>query len=283
MTGRPVTGAAAIADGGRRQRWCADGYARHARFVADHGAPLVELLAPRPGERILDLGCGDGALTHRISAAGAEVVGVDASFDMAAAARRAGVAVVVMDGERLAFARPFDAVFSNAALHWMIRPDAVLAGVAACLAPGGRFVGELGGFGNVRAIMAAVLAAMAARGQTVPAAAWPWVFPTAADYRRRLADAGFVVASCQLIDRPTRLDTDLVGWLVTFAGAVLDRLPAAERPAVIAEVADRLAPTLFDGRHWWADYVRLRFVACRSAAAAFDPTEADPGAGSIGR
>ncbi len=149
------------------QHWEAQRYARNARFVADLGQPVVELLAPLPGERILDLGCGDGPLTRKLVELGCSVVGVDAGPDMIRAAREMGLDAHVVDGHELAFAREFDAVFSNAALHWMKRdPQAVIAGVARALRPGGRFVGEMGGHGNVAAIVTALLPCWSAAGST---------------------------------------------------------------------------------------------------------------------
>ncbi len=132
------------------QTWDPERYARNARFVSDLGMPVVHLLAPRPGERILDLGCGDGVLAAKLTAMGCEVVGVDASEMQVAAARKLGVDARVMAGEALPFREEFDAVFSNAALHWMLRPDEVIAGVWRALRRGGRFVAEMGGHGSVR-------------------------------------------------------------------------------------------------------------------------------------
>ncbi|MGH7789991.1 MAG: class I SAM-dependent methyltransferase, partial [Candidatus Binatia bacterium] len=146
------------------QSWDPERYARNARFVAELGAPVVELLAPRAGERVLDLGCGDGALTERLVALGCAVVGVDASPEQIAAARARGLDAHVVPGEGLAFAAEFDAVFSNAALHWMKNADVVIDGVWRALRPGGRFVGECGGAGCVAQIVAALAAALARRG-----------------------------------------------------------------------------------------------------------------------
>ena len=136
------------------QTWDPESYARHARFVSDLAGPVLALLDAQPGERILDLGCGDGALTKKLAELGCDVIGVDAGPDMIRAARELGLDARVVDGHELSFEREFDAVFSNAALHWMKRdPDAVVAGVARALKPGGRFVGEFGGHGNVAAIV----------------------------------------------------------------------------------------------------------------------------------
>jgi SAM-dependent methyltransferase len=248
----------------QRQSWDPDRYAKHARFVSDLGEPLVELLAPRAGERILDLGCGDGALTERLVALGCDVVGVDASAAQVAGARARGLDARVADGEALGFDGEFDAVFSNAALHWMRRPDAVIAGVRRALRPHGRFVGELGGHGCVATIRGALEAGLRARGVD-PASANPWYFPTPEEYGARLAAAGFAVKTIVLFPRPTPLPGDVVGWLETFAESFTNALPPADRPAFLAEVRDALRPRLADadGR-WTADYVRLRFAAERA-------------------
>jgi|SRR5579862_4863257 len=243
------------------QTWDPERYALNARFVADLGMPAVELLAPRAGERILDLGCGDGALTEKLVAMGCRVTGVDASEQQIAAARARGLDARVMDGERLSFNGGFDAVFSNAALHWMRPADAVIDGVWNALEPGGRFVAECGGAGCVATISAALAAALARR-RVDAARVDPWYFPTPEDYGTRLRRRGFVVTSIALIPRPTPLPGDITGWLETFAESFTAALPAAERPAFLDEVREALRPTLCgaDGQ-WTADYVRLRFAA----------------------
>ena len=248
------------------QSWDPERYARNARFVSELGAPVVELLAPRPGERILDLGCGDGVLTAQLVALGCTVVGVDGSAQQIAAARALGLDVRVADGEELAFAAEFDAVFSNAALHWMKRADRVIDGAWRALRPGGRFVAEFGGAGCVATIVAALGAALERRGHDARGAN-PWFFPTAEDYGARLVARGFHVASIALIPRPTPLPGDVTGWLETFAESFTALLPAEERPAFLAEVRDALRPALCDadGR-WTADYVRLRFAAHKPSA-----------------
>jgi SAM-dependent methyltransferase len=247
----------------QRQTWSPERYERHARFVSDLGMPVVELLAPRAGERILDLGCGDGVLTERLVALGCEVVGVDASAAQVEGCRARGLDCRVANGEALDFDGEFDAVFSNAALHWMRRPDAVIAGVRRALKPGGRFVGEMGGDGCVTAIRSALAAALAARGIDV-APYDPWYFPTDDDYRSRLEAHAFRVDSIALFARPTPLPGDVTGWLETFAESFLAAVPAAERPAFLAEVREALRPALADAAGaWTADYVRLRFAARR--------------------
>ena len=244
------------------QSWEADRYAQHAHFVPTLGQPVLDLLRPRAGERILDLGCGDGVLTEKIAAAGALVVGIDAAADMIAAAQKRGLDARVVDGARLDFKSEFDAVFSNAALHWMKDdPDAVIAGVARALKPGGRFVGEMGGHGCVAAITVALIAVLERHGAGSESAI-PWYFPTVDGYRARLERGGFLVEYIELIPRPTPLPTDMAGWLDTFAEPFLRRLPAANRAGARSEVVGLLRPVLCDetGR-WTGDYIRLRFLA----------------------
>jgi len=244
-----------------QQTWDPDRYARNARFVADLGAPVVDLLAPRAGERILDLGCGDGVLTAKLASLGCQVIGVDASAQQIDAARKLGLDARVMNGEALDFDTEFDAVFSNAALHWMRDPAKVIAGVHRALRPQRRFVGELGGHGCVAKIRKALVEALNRRGINGEAAS-PWYFPTVEDYSQQLTRGGFVVSYIALIPRPTPLPGDVTGWLETFAESFTKSLPPAKRPSYIAEVQEALRPDLCDAEgKWTADYIRLRFAA----------------------
>jgi SAM-dependent methyltransferase len=248
-----------------KQRWSARHYAKHAGFVPALGAPVLELLAPRPGERILDLGCGDGVLTEKIAAAGAHVVAVDAAPDMVAAAWARGLDARLLPGQGLDFADEFDAVFSNAALHWMRPPEAVLKGVARALKPGGRFVAEMGGHGNIAAVIVALAAVLASRGLDARRLS-PWYFPSEAAYRRRLEAAGFRVEQIAIVPRPTVLPGSIEPWLDSFCDDFFDPLAAADRSRACGEVAELLRPVLQDETGTWiADYVRLRFRAVLEA------------------
>ena len=205
------------------QTWDPERYARNARFVSDLGTPVVQLLAPRRGERTLDLGCGDGVLAAKLAEMGCEVVGVDTSEMQVAAARKLGVDARVLAGEALPFREEFDAVFSNAALHWMLRPDEVVAGVWRALKPGGRFVAEMGGHGCVETIKAALVEALNRRGIAGESFV-PWFFPTIEDYSVRLRKAGFAISYISLFPRPTPLPGDVTSWLETFAENFLGAL-----------------------------------------------------------
>jgi SAM-dependent methyltransferase len=246
-----------------RQHWLAQRYAENAAFVPALGAPVLEMLRPQSGERILDLGCGDGVLSAKIAAAGAAVVAVDAGPDMVAAARSRGLDARVTDGQKLAFDREFDAVFSNAALHWMRDQEAVLAGVFRALKPGGRFIAEMGGHGNIAAIVTALTAVLARHGLDARRFN-PFYFPSAAAYRARLERAGFIVAEIATFPRPTVLPGSIEPWLDTFCEPFFGVLPESERSQARAETGELLRPVMMDETGIWiADYVRLRFRAMR--------------------
>jgi SAM-dependent methyltransferase len=247
------------------QRWSASDYARNGRFVHELAGPVFAMLEAKPGESVLDLGCGDGALTAEIKASGADVLGVDLSDELLAVARMKGLNVRKVDGHALDFVSEFHAVFSNAALHWMRKPELVIAGVARALRPRGRFVGELGGHGNVAAIGTAMRAVGALRNGD-PALVAPWFFPTVEEYGRLLTEGGFAVKEIALVPRPTRLRTGMEGWLRTFGRSFFDQFLEPQRTAVLGEVIELLRPSLCDTNGvWTADHIRLRFFAERVA------------------
>jgi trans-aconitate methyltransferase len=250
------------------QTWNTEAYAANGRFVANLASDVVALLAPQPGEEILDLGCGDGALTEQLAATGAIVIGVDASPAMLAAARQRNLQVEQHDATALPYHQQFDAVFSNAALHWITGlsgQQATLAGIHRALRPGGRFVAEMGGHGNIAAIRTALQATLAPFGIDAEAAAASF-YPSPALYRRLLEAAGFQVNSIDLIPRPTPLPNGMESWLNTFRNGVLDQLNPTDRDAAVTNTIALLEPTLRDTEgNWTADYVRLRFHATRDS------------------
>jgi trans-aconitate methyltransferase len=250
------------------QHWEPAAYRAHAGFVAELGRPLLELLQVGSGERVLDLGCGEGALMQELASRGVEVFGVDSSPEQIAAVRARGLQGSVMDGQALGFEgseERFDAVLSNAALHWMKDLPKVLAGVAQVLRPGGRFVAECGGAGNVEAIRGALVAELDRRGLD-GASRVPWAFRSVAEYTEGLERAGFHVDDIVSFARPTPLPGDVVRWIETFGESFTAALSPEQRGDYLEDVRARLEPTLrgADGV-WVADYVRIRFVARRKA------------------
>jgi trans-aconitate 2-methyltransferase len=250
---------------GTTTHWDANLYdGRHA-FVWQQGAALLQLLAPRPSERILDLGCGTGHLTAQLAAAGAEPVGLDLASTMIEQARRTypQLRFVVGDARDFSFDQPFDAVLSNAALHWVKPPEKAIACVARALKPGGRFVAEFGGKGNVRAIAAALERA----AEAVGVGGWqaPWYFPGVGEYTALLEAGGLEVTFAVLFDRPTPLQGEegMRQWVAMFAGGLLEAMPAEARESFLAHVEAELRPTLYHDGAWHADYRRLRVVAFR--------------------
>jgi trans-aconitate methyltransferase len=245
------------------QSWDPQAYGQNGAFVHGLAGEVLEWLAAAPGERILDLGCGDGQLTQRIAETGASVVGVDASPEMVAAARSRGIAAEQAAAESLPGPdATFDAVFSNAALHWVQDQDAMMTQVRRVLVPGGRFVAEMGGHGNIAAIHTALIAVLSRHGYGDREDGVNY-YPTADAYNRRLTRHGFHVQRIALIPRPTPLaESGMEGWLRTFRRGVLETLPKELRDTVVEETTALLAPALRDeDGNWIADYVRLRFIA----------------------
>jgi len=242
--------------------------ARHA-FVWERARGLLEQLGPQPGERILDLGCGTGQLTSEIASRGAQVLGVDLSAEMVGEARRKFPALrfEVADARALRFSGEFDAVFSNAALHWIPEAEPVVAGVARALRPGGRLVAEFGGQGNVRAVVAALEAALVRLGAATGEAR-PWYYPSLGEYAALLERHGLEVREAALFDRPTELDDGergLGNWVHMFCGWYLARVPEADRQAFVRAVEEAARPSLWKGQRWELDYRRLRVAAVKSA------------------
>ncbi len=255
-----------MSDEKSQQSWNPEGYERNAGFVADLGIGVLELLNPQSGERVLDLGCGHGKLTEKLVETGACVVAVDASAEQVEGARARGLDARVVDARKLSFENEFDAVFSNACLHWVKEPDLAIAGVKKALVPGGRFVGEFGGQGNCVGILGGIARAMEKRGLDITDA-WPWYFPSVAEYCARLDKAGFQIQFIQLFERPTPIPGDIEGWFETFGESFLMAVPKDGRKNFMDEVRDDLAPDFKnDDGVWTVDYVRLRFQAFLSGA-----------------
>jgi trans-aconitate methyltransferase len=255
----------------QRSQWNAELYDDKHSFVWKMAAGLLELLKAEPGERILDLGCGTGHLTEKIAASGAKVVGVDRSPDMIRQAREKhpGLQFEVMDASSMVFAEPFDAIFSNATLHWIKEPKRVVAGIAKALRPSGRFVAEFGGRGNIRELMAAIERAWRKLGVPGPTPD-PWYYPSIAEYAGVLEKHGLEVTNAILFERPTALEDGergLRNWLEMFGGPFLDQLSPEQHEQVLAAIEQEAGATLQSDGHWVMDYRRLRIVAQRESQA----------------
>jgi len=245
--------------------WDAQRYQDKHSFVWRYGASLVELLDPRAGERILDLGCGTGQLTSQIAESGAHVVGLDNSPVMLEEARKNYSSLEFVLGDAANFRLPdaFDAVFSNAALHWVKNAAGAAESIARALRPGGRFVAEFGGKGNIRSIQAALRAVFGPSADDRS----PWYYPSVGEYAPLLEQQGLEVRQANLFDRPTQLEgpNGMEDWLRMFCGTYLRDLSAERAAEAIRELANHLRPTLYRDGVWTVDYRRLRIVAVKTA------------------
>jgi trans-aconitate methyltransferase len=241
--------------------WDATRYQDKHSFVWRYGASLLELLAAQPGERILDLGCGTGQLTAEIAHSGAQVVGLDNSADMLESARKnfPELTFVLGHAARFDFSQPFDAVFSNAVLHWVKDADGAVASSARALRPGGRFVAEFGGKGNIATVQAAFRAVLgpAADEQS------PWYYPSVGDYAPILERHGLEVRHASLFDRPTPLDGEngMDHWLRMFGQTYLRPFSTEQADEIVRQLVEELRPALYRDGIWTVDYRRLRIVA----------------------
>ncbi len=247
--------------------WDASLYDQKHAFVYAYGKDLIPLLQPQPGELILDLGCGTGHLTHTVAQTGAHVIGIDSSASMIATAQRSypQLEFHVADARDFAFATPFDAIFSNATLHWIKEADQVVRCIVACLKPGGRFVAEFGGKGNVATITTALRQSI--RDLLHNDVEFGWYFPTIGEYASLLEKHGLDVRSALLFDRPTPLEDGEMGlrnWIQMFGERVLRDVPGDMKQQVLARTEDITRDRLYNNGRWTADYTRLRVAAYKA-------------------
>jgi trans-aconitate methyltransferase len=243
-------------------RWDADLYDEKHSFVWKMAAGLIDLLGPKPGERILDIGCGTGHLSAQIAASGAQVTGIDSSSEMIQQARSAHPSLhfEIADARALSFHQEFDAAFSNATLHWILEPERVVTCISAALRPGGRFVAEFGGKGNIAGLMSALALAWHRLSLPEPSPN-PWYYPSLAQYATLLEAHDLEATYGLLFDRPTPLDDGergLHNWLEMFAGSIAEAVPADLREKYLLEVENQARPDLFRDGRWVLDYRRLR-------------------------
>jgi trans-aconitate methyltransferase len=249
-------------------KWNAELYDNKHAFVSQYGQSVLALLDVKTGERIVDLGCGTGDLASQIREQGADVVGIDASPDMIAQAKvkYPELDFIVANATDFHFDEPFDAVFTNAVLHWIHDADGVIKSVYNVLKPGGRFVGEFGGKDNNKLMLAAASAVLNKYGYSHGDIIIPWYFPSTAEYASRLEACGFRVTFTSHFDRPTLLQDGRDGitkWFSMFGSSIFEKVPAAELTQILNEITDLLQPTNEVDGQWYADYKRLRFVAIK--------------------
>jgi trans-aconitate methyltransferase len=240
---------------------------KHA-FVFKYGEDLVNLLAPRQGERILDLGCGTGYLSHLIAATGAAVTGVDNSPEMINKARAAypEMEFLLTSATDLYFDHLFDAVFSNAVLHWVLDKTSAIDGIYRCLRPGGRFIMEMGGKQNVEGIILAVRKVLTRHHYYKNAATQRWYYPSVGEYATLLEKRGFRISYASHFDRETELqdnDNGIKDWLRMFGSSFFEDIPAPTLENLLDEIQETLRPTHYRNHKWWADYKRLRIAATK--------------------
>ncbi|ASU32724.1 class I SAM-dependent methyltransferase [Mucilaginibacter xinganensis] len=249
-------------------KWNAELYDDKHAFVFQYGESVLELLDVKPGEQILDLGCGTGPLTKQIKELGAEVTGIDASAEMIekAAKEFPDVDFKVADGANFHFNRKFDAVFSNAALHWMHAADDVIKCVYDSLETGGRFVAEMGGKGNMAHMIAATQQVLEKYGYHQLAQRKLWYFPSLSEYSSKLEARGFRVTYAIHFDRPTLLQDGRLGvtkWLNMFGDTYFEGIKGDEQQQILSEITDLLEPHYNKDGQWFSDYTRLRFIAVK--------------------
>lgn len=253
----------------QKVHWDANGYDEAMSFVSHYGEDLVNWLNPKKGERVVDFGCGTGDLAAKIASLGSEVLGVDISPEMVERARNKFPRLTFQcaDGMNWNAGQTYDAVFSNAALHWMKDAEAAIAGMIGSLRHGGRLIAEFGGHGNVEAIVTAVKETLIENGRE-DAFVMPWYFPTVGEYSSLLEKAGLEVRNAVLFDRPTRLDNGEDGmkdWLHMFGKAMFPNAGISDSIAWIEEAAERLREPHFEHGQWTADYRRLRVFAVKKS------------------
>jgi len=246
-------------------KWDAELYEACHAFVWRCGESMVELLDPKPGERILDLGCGTGQLTDKIAEHGATVIGLDSSPDMVGQSRRnyPQLHFVLQDAAAMEFENEFDAIFSNAALHWMLDATAVIRGMYRALRTCGRLVAEFGGRGCGQTIDRAVMNTVARYTGCVPAP--KRFFPGIGEYAALLDEEGFETRFAHLFDRPTPLtgERGMEDWIRQFSWFYFEALPPSEREGALRETVEQLRPLLYQDGQWTADYRRIRVIAVK--------------------
>lgn len=246
--------------------WKVDLYNKKHAFVYEYGQELIQLLDSQEDEFILDLGCGSGQLTNEISKSGARVIGMDSSNEMVSKAKNnyPNLQFFVKDAASFQFEKPFDAIFSNAVLHWVKNKENTIVSMYKNLKPGGRIVLEFGGSGNVKTIIESIKKSLKQRGYIENSTIENWYFPSISEYTFLLEKNGFEVNIAQLYDRPTELTDSKNGikdWIRMFGSTFFVDIPPEEKNIILEEIQNDLREKCFIEGKWYADYRRVRVMA----------------------
>lgn len=251
----------------KEDSWNASLYDEKHSFVSHFGGDLVELLTPRAGEKILDLGCGTGDLANKLHQLGVDIIGVDKSDNMVQQAQKKYPAITfkVRDAVNLGYSNEFDAVFSNATLHWVKAPKQALQSIYQAIKPGGRFVAEFGGKGNVQKITDEIVNQLGEQEIAYKTEQFPWYYPSIGEYSTLMEQVGFRVTHAQHFDRPTPLNGEngLRNWMEMFAFSMFDGIPTETKELIMTRVENNLREVLFHNGEWIADYKRIRVVGMK--------------------
>ena len=245
--------------------WNADKYDREFSFVASYGEDLLSLLQPKAEEHILDIGCGTGQLTDLIGKSVSKIIGLDNSAEMIEAARNKfpDLEFILADASSFDLDTEFDAIFSNAALHWVLDYQSCIERMYRHLKPGGRLVLEMGGKGNINNILIPLRSVLHKYGYSTQSKLELWYFPSIGEYSTAFESAGFRVTLAHHFDRPTEIKGGVTGWLDMFAGEFLKDIPAEDREQIKNEVQEIAKKSCYTKGRWYADYKRLRIIAVK--------------------
>ena len=248
----------------KEDSWNAGLYDEKHSFVSQFAGGVVQWLAPQAGEKILDLGCGTGDIAHQLSQQGVHIIGIDQSENMVQQAQRKypGIPFEIKDAVNIQYINEFDAVFSNATLHWVKPPKMALQCIFDALKPGGRFVAEFGGKGNVQKITDEIISQL---GSSFKADQFPWYYPSIGEYSALMEEVGFRVTHAQHFDRPTPLNGDngLRNWIEMFAASMFDSVPIEAKVEILVTIEKNLRKVLFLNDQWVADYKRIRVMGIK--------------------
>lgn len=249
-------------------KWKPKLYNEKHSFVYQYGEDLIKLLDPKETERILDLGCGSGQLTSKISELAKETIGIDKSEEMImdAKSKFPSIEFQVADASDFRFDEKFDSIFSNATLHWVKNFKSSIECMYENLNPNGKIVLEFGGKGNVQTIVNELRKSLKIRGYNRQSYLDLWYFPSIGEYATELESAGFRVLFAEHYDRPTELADKNFGikdWISMFAESFFIEVLENHIEEIKNEVQEKIKDKCLINGKWYADYKRIRIVAIK--------------------